>query len=196
MKNNAKKTFQLEKILPKIQPALDAKNARQNELDNLKAMYQAAKNKVLTLNNEIAGLAYKNDEILKSSGSIDELDSRKLGDLKFQKIAVEEELVRIEKQLLPKARSDLSLASRSLAAKTQIEQAPYIRGAADLMSGCFAKGMDYFDEYIEATEAFYKKYGIEILPGTMQNVPRASENRLWQYIENGVLISPTQMQNT
>lgn len=183
------KTFQVEKIIEKIQPALDERAARQTELDNLTAKHQETQKAIGTLETEILDLILKTDEILKKGGSIDALDKKIYG-LKTQKDTAEKRLARLETDLIPKAKAALEAAIQTLATQVKVEMQPFIRGCADTMSRQFAAGMNYFDEFIETSDAFYKELGVSLQAGTHELAPIADEPRLWALLESGFIRSP------
>lgn len=172
---NKGRTFCLNPVREACQEAISSRDKCSVDLANLKVRISEIKGKIPTIGTEIVSLAPD--------------DLKKAGELKSEKAAAVDFLARLEAQI-PAAKDKLKRADGLLKTRVRIAIGKHKQGAADTISRFLTQAMDYSDEYVEATRALFAELGVDLLPGVMENTPRAKEDRLWAYVENGVLKSP------
>jgi len=188
-----KQPFQIDKALEQIQPQLDERDKKALEIANLKAHRATITASIAQPGGKMRELQAQIDEKLKNSQPTDELDAE-FAVLAGQRDTAQQRLNHLDKELLPQARQALTTANAALKRATLSAIFPFRRGCENLMSRRFVEGMDYFDEYNTALENFCAEHKIDLLAGVKETAPVASENRLWQLMENGGLQSPTGQQ--
>ncbi len=173
---------------------LEDRERVKSELEALDANYTKVSDAIDEISRGLAGLIKKTDAVLKTGASTKKIDEQ-LITMKSSKTLLEERLPRLKSVdgktgLIPETKRELDAAEKAL--QTAMVKALQVAKSetAERMSDLFKKAMDIYDDYSQDAETLCAGLGVKLHTGTKDLSPLASEDRLWQLMENGFLKSP------
>ena len=173
-----------------IAPELTARNQAIEVLGNLKGKLREFEVEIGKSKGEQLELLRREDDFIARGASIDAI-TEAIFDLKAKDEHRSQTLERLKGKSIPVAVSALASANIKLASKVKSAIQSQKQLNEQKMSGLLKFAMDISDQWDTELAVLFSELGIErnLTAGTIGLALRATEDRCYQAVENGVLVS-------
>ena len=171
-----------------IKKELDTRDAAAKKLGNFTARLEQVETEIETYEQTIAKLFMKRDDIIAEGGSEDGVNAE-MHELSAKKQTALELRERLVDTLIPAGKKELDPAQHALNLAFIDAMVEPRQAIEEQMTRMLTEAMDVYDNWCDEVSALCKELGVRAGRDSVKLHPHAVEERLWRYVENGLLLS-------